>query len=59
MRAATDGLLEGVDVSQRPWFRNATAGQHLGDVHEALLLAKALRAGDGAPPRFYDIAFPL
>jgi PAS domain S-box-containing protein len=59
VRAASDGLLEGVDVSQRPWFRNATAGEHLGDVHEAVLLARALRAGDGAAPRFYDVAFPL
>jgi PAS domain S-box-containing protein len=57
--ASTDGLLEGADVSQLPWFRNAAAGEHLGDVHEAVLLAKALRAGDGAPPRFYDVAFPL
>lgn len=59
VRAASDGLLEGEDVSRRPWFRNATAGEHLGDVHEAVLLAKALRPADGAAPRYYDVAFPL
>jgi PAS domain S-box-containing protein len=59
VRAASDRLLEGVDVSRRPWFHNATAGEHLGDVHEALLLARALGAADGAAPRFYDLAFPL
>ena len=59
VRAASDGLLEGADVSQRPWFRQATTGQNLGDVHEAVLLAKALRAADGTTPRFYDVAFPL
>ncbi|MCC2676053.1 MAG: putative histidine kinase, classic [Ramlibacter sp.] len=59
VRAASDGLLEGADVSQRPWFRNGTSGEHLGEVQEAAYLAQALRAADGATPRFYDVSFPL
>ncbi|BDT60056.1 hypothetical protein MasN3_35500 [Massilia varians] len=52
------GLLEGVDVSQRPWFRNALAGVNVGDVHEAVKLAKLLPGENGEPRRFVDVAFP-
>ncbi|MFC0254001.1 sensor histidine kinase [Massilia consociata] len=52
------GLLEGVDVSQRPWFRNALDGIHVGDVHEAVKLAKLLPGENGEPRRFVDVAFP-
>lgn len=54
--AATGGLLEGSDVSSRPWFTNARQGQSMGDVHDALLLARLL-GPTGSPPRFVDIAF--
>ncbi|KRC04243.1 hypothetical protein ASE11_04080 [Hydrogenophaga sp. Root209] len=57
--AATRNLLEGVDVSQRPWFQNALKGQAMGDVHEALLLAQLMGSPGGEPMRFVDIAFPL
>ncbi|MDN4054999.1 sensor histidine kinase [Massilia sp. YIM B02763] len=52
-------LLEGVDVSHRPWFQNALKDIHLTDVHAAALLAKLLETdpAEGAP-RFIDIAFP-
>ncbi|TFW11501.1 PAS domain S-box protein [Massilia arenosa] len=56
--SATKGMLEGVDVSQRPWFGNAHRGTYLGDVHEAKLLAKLLPNTSGEPIRFVDIAFP-
>lgn len=57
---ASDGLLEGADVSQRPWFRNGLRGGFAGDVHEALLLARALpdRAMDD-PLRLVDLALPV
>jgi len=55
---ATQHLLEGVDVSQRPWFIGAKIGNNLGDVHEAKLLAKLLPTSDGEPQRFVDVAFP-
>lgn len=56
---ATRNMLEGADVSQRPWFQNALKGQAMGDVHEALLLAQLVGSPDGEPMRFVDIAFPL
>jgi PAS domain S-box-containing protein len=59
VRAATKGMLEGADVSQRPWFRNALNGIYVGDVHEAKLLAKMLPAEGKEPLRFVDVAFPL
>lgn len=58
VRAATGGLLENADVSRRPWFAAAYKGQHLHDVHEAVLLAKLLPNPRGEPMRFFDIAFP-
>lgn len=57
VRAATRGMLEGADVSQRPWFGAARRGDHLMDVHEAVLLAKLLPAAGTEPKRFFDIAF--
>jgi diguanylate cyclase (GGDEF)-like protein/PAS domain S-box-containing protein len=57
--AATGKLLEGVDVSKRPWFGDAYRGIYLHDVHEAVLLAKLLPKTDGEPQRFFDVAFPF
>src|SRR5690606_6796327 len=58
VQVATRALLEGADVSQRPWFQNALEGIHVGDVHDAKLLAKLLPTVDGDPERFVDVAFP-
>lgn len=55
---AADGLLEGADVSRRPWYGNALRGNYLGDVHEAVLLAKLLPNPTNEPKRFVDVAFP-
>ncbi len=57
--AAARGLLEGGNVAQRPWFANALKGIHIGDVHEAVKLAKLLASPDGQPLRFVDVAFPV
>lgn len=58
--AATGGLLEGVDVSQRPWFIDGRFGTTVKDVHEAKLLAKLLPPEPGgAPLRLVDFAAPL
>lgn len=56
--AASDGLLEGMDVSQRPWFQHARHGSFVGDYHPALLLEKKLPQ-QAEPWRFIDIAVPL
>ncbi|WP_049974456.1 hybrid sensor histidine kinase/response regulator [Azospirillum sp. B4] len=54
---SADGLLEGADVSQRPWFAAARErGSYAGDVHEAKLLQKVLGTEDGEPLRFVDVA---
>lgn len=57
--AASDGLLEGADVSERPWFRRGLQGPFAGDVHDALLLAAEVPAGAGGPARFLDMAAPV
>lgn len=58
--ASTGGLLEGADVSQRPWYIDGRFGTIVKDVHEAKLLAKLLPANpDGEPLRFVDVATPL
>ncbi|WBV44995.1 sensor domain-containing diguanylate cyclase [Pseudoroseomonas cervicalis] len=59
--AATGGLLEGVDVAQRPWFGPGLRGPHLGDVHPAVLLARLLpeAQGGGEGAYFVDAAAPV
>ncbi|GAA5171842.1 diguanylate cyclase domain-containing protein [Viridibacterium curvum] len=58
VQAATGGLLEGADVSQRPWFAGAQQKAFVGDVHAALLLEKKLPK-QAEPWRFVDVAFPV
>lgn len=59
VRTATHGMLEGVDVSARPWFRNALDDHPMGDVHDALRLPERPGAPGAEPLRLIDIAFPL
>ena len=59
VQVSARGLLEGANVAARPWFKNALSGVHIGDVHEALLLAKLLPSVNGEPQRFVDVAFPI
>ena len=57
---STGRLLEGADVSGRPWFRAGSRNMFAGDVHEAVLLAKKLPPNaNGDPLRFVDVAMPL
>jgi PAS domain S-box-containing protein len=58
VQVSARGVLEKVDVGQRPWFKNALDGNFLGDVHEAVLLAKHMPYKTKEPPRFVDVAFP-
>ncbi|MDX1668765.1 MAG: PAS domain-containing protein, partial [Limnobacter sp.] len=55
---ATQGLLEGADVSKRPWFQSGKSGPSVLDVHDALLLASKLPARDDQY-KFIDIAVPV
>lgn len=56
---ATDGLLVGKDVSERPWFRNGLNGRVAQDVHDAVLLSQALAPNAEDPLRFIDLAIPI
>jgi diguanylate cyclase (GGDEF)-like protein/PAS domain S-box-containing protein len=56
--AATGKLLEGKDVSARPWFQNARSGVTAVDYHAALLLEKKLPQG-ADPWRFVDVSIPV
>jgi PAS domain S-box-containing protein len=56
--ASTGRLLEGINVSQRPWFQAAINAPYVGDVHEAVLLAKLLPQQE-EPWRFVDVAAPV
>lgn len=57
--ASTGGLLEGIDVAQRPWFQGGRQASFVDDVHEAKLLAELLPQPDGEPLRFVDAAAPV
>lgn len=59
VKVATGGLLEGVDVSKRPWFGQGMRGPFTGDVHDAVLLAKLLGNSGREPLRFVDFAAPI
>lgn len=59
VQSSTQGLLEGKSVSERDWFIQAQQKPYVGDVHEAVLLAKLLPNPQGAPLRFVDVATPV
>lgn len=60
VQSASGGLLEGQNVSARPWFQQGLESDFAGDVHEALLLADLLGPlPDGSPRRFLDLATPV
>ena len=56
---STDNLLQGANVSERPWFREASKGPFLGDAHLAVLLESKLDNPSSVPLRFVDVAVPL
>lgn len=56
--ASTGSLLKGVDVSQRPWFKNGQQQLFTGDYHPALLLEKKLPEIEGNW-RFVDVSLPV
>jgi hypothetical protein len=58
--AASGGVLEGVDVSARPWFQAGRGATFAGDVHGAQLLVTALRRDPRDEPlRLIDFATPV
>lgn len=57
--ASTQGILKGVDISKRPVFIEGMKGKFVGDVHDAVLLAKLLPNSSGEPMKFVDISVPI
>ncbi len=59
VRAATDDILVGQDISQRPVFADAREKPFVGDVHDAVLLAKLLPNPSGEAMKFVDLSSPV
>lgn len=60
VQTATNGMLLGANVSERPWFQNGKNDLFVGDLHPAKLLASLMPAtASGEPPRFLDYAAPI
>ncbi|WP_456276159.1 diguanylate cyclase domain-containing protein [Bacillus sp. AK128] len=57
--ASTDDILKGMDISERPVYYEALEDTFIGDVHEAVLLAKLLPNPTGEPIKFVDISAPV
>ena len=57
----TDNLLVGKNVKKRSWFIKGAKGLHMGDVHDAFLLAKIIPKPkwDDLPLRLVDISTPI
>ncbi|MEJ8305311.1 sensor domain-containing diguanylate cyclase [Saccharibacillus sacchari] len=57
--AATDGVLVGKNIAERPVFAEGIKGFFTGDVHEAVLLAKLLPNPSGEPLQFVDVSYAV
>lgn len=55
----TGGYLEGKNLSQRPWCSEGRRGDYIGDVHDAMLLAKLLPNPSGETFYLVDVASPV
>lgn len=59
VRVASQRILEGVNIAQRPVYIQGKEGMFIGDVHEAVLLASLLPNPSGEPMKFVDISLPI
>jgi len=59
VQVASRGMLEGEDLSQRAWFQAGRRDPFVGDIREALLLARLLPAREGETLRLIDVAAPI
>ncbi|MEN3811325.1 diguanylate cyclase [Chromobacterium piscinae] len=59
--SAAGGMLVGQSAAKRPWFIHGLHAPFVGDIHQAVLLAKLLPASSaqGEPLRFVDFASPV
>ncbi|WP_191485493.1 diguanylate cyclase domain-containing protein [Pseudomonas sp. FEN] len=59
VKAATQGLLEQADISERPVYTQGREQLFVGDVHDAKLLSKLLPNPKGEAMKFVDISLPV
>jgi two-component sensor histidine kinase len=59
VRAATVPQMVGANIAQRDFFVEGSKAPFVGDVHDAILLAKILGNDPADPPRFVDLAAPV
>ncbi len=59
VQASTRGVLLGADLSARPVHAEGMKGAFIGDVHDAVLLAKLLPNPTGEAMKFVDVSAPL
>ncbi len=60
VKVSTNNILEGANVSMRPWYIEGLKNSFVGDIHEAKLLAQILPPPmDGDILRFLDISTPV
>lgn len=57
--ASSSGILHGADISPRPVYKRGIEGLFIGDVHDAVLLAKLLPNPSGEPMKFVDVSAPI
>lgn len=57
--ASTGRLLEGASIAHRPVFMEGQDQTYIGDVHEAVMLAKLLPNPSGEAMKFVDISMPV
>jgi PAS domain S-box-containing protein len=57
--ATSNGMVEGADVSRRPFFLAGRERPFVGDVHDALLMADLFNRSPDDPPRFVDLTAPV
>lgn len=56
---ASDDILLGESIAERPVFLEALSEPFIGDVHDAILLSKLLPNPSGEPLQFVDISVPI
>ncbi|NWB46948.1 GGDEF domain-containing protein [Pseudomonas gingeri] len=59
VKAATQGILEQVNIGERPVFSQGRERLFVGDVHDAKLLSKLLPNPSGEAMKFVDISLPV
>ncbi|WP_290890927.1 diguanylate cyclase [Arenimonas sp.] len=59
VQVASRGWLEGVSMSERPWFKAGLREPFVGDVRDAVLLQKFVQPSGDGPLRLIDVAAPI